>query len=53
MKAVERLGLDLNPAKLFSILRGPSSKAWLGRELAPPQKKTPAVSVFCETKQLK
>eukprot|EP00435_Cladocopium_sp_Y103_P027252 s3317_g6.t1 len=25
-KAVERLGLDLNPAKLFNILRGPSSK---------------------------
>ena len=33
VKAVERLGLDLNPAKLFSILRGPSSKAGLGREL--------------------
>lgn len=25
-KAVERLGLDMNPAKLFNILRGPSSK---------------------------
>lgn len=38
MKAVERLGLDLNPAKLFSILRGPSSKAGERACHQPPPK---------------
>ena len=35
VKAVERLGLDLSPAKLFSILRGPSSKGVSLLELDP------------------